>query len=215
MGTAQGVRVDWESKAKVPPGRLKGRAWLEAPIDSMAQLNYVKEECELSQGSEHQDGIECLHSVESVGESVDQDTNGEVKTKFVLMGGNFVENSLACLCWLLPRGSKYDFHIWVVYKHRYKFDFDRIIRDLEIPIRTRGILGQQGFAWRAFGCYHPNVLLFSGREDSLRVEPAKDDGNVWWNLRVRSWMEKQVNAMTYERFEELFWEQFMLQVEVG
>ncbi|KAJ9566401.1 hypothetical protein OSB04_002367 [Centaurea solstitialis] len=72
--------------------------------------------------------------VESVGESVDQDTNGEVKTKFVLMGGNFVENSLACLCWLLPRGSKHDSHIWVVYKHRCKFDFDGIIRDLELPI---------------------------------------------------------------------------------
>ncbi|KAJ9566404.1 hypothetical protein OSB04_002370 [Centaurea solstitialis] len=28
---------------QVPPGRLKGRAWLEAPIYSMAQLNYVKE----------------------------------------------------------------------------------------------------------------------------------------------------------------------------
>ncbi|KAJ9544536.1 hypothetical protein OSB04_024243 [Centaurea solstitialis] len=38
--------------------------------------------------------IECFHSVEFVGKSVNQDNNGEVKIKFVSMAENLVDNSL-------------------------------------------------------------------------------------------------------------------------
>ncbi|KAJ9551813.1 hypothetical protein OSB04_015858 [Centaurea solstitialis] len=45
------------------------------------------------------------------------------------------------LVWLLLRDSKHDSHIWVVYKHRCKFDFDGIIKDFKIPLRARGCIG--------------------------------------------------------------------------
>ncbi|KAJ9548562.1 LOW QUALITY PROTEIN: hypothetical protein OSB04_021105, partial [Centaurea solstitialis] len=72
------MRGEIDHRDIVPPGRLKGRAWLEVPISQEAQF--------------------CLVSVDLVGKSVNQDTDGEVKTKFVSMGGNLVENSLACPC---------------------------------------------------------------------------------------------------------------------
>ncbi|KAJ9544108.1 hypothetical protein OSB04_023815 [Centaurea solstitialis] len=124
---------------------------------------------ELSQGSEQQDGVSTL--VEFVGESVNQDTNGEVKTKFVSMETSQLVSSCS--------------------------------------LRSRRTRDQHSLDSCGRGCIL-HQLLFREREDSLRVEPAKDDGNVWWDLRVQSWMEKQVNAMSSEKFEELFWEQLML-----
>ncbi|KAJ9553575.1 hypothetical protein OSB04_017620 [Centaurea solstitialis] len=48
--------------------------------------------------------IAFLTQEELVGESVNQDTNGEVKIKFVSMAGNLVENSLACPCLVVAEG---------------------------------------------------------------------------------------------------------------
>ncbi|KAJ9536796.1 hypothetical protein OSB04_un000020 [Centaurea solstitialis] len=236
---------------QVPLGRLKGRAWLEAPIDSMAQ------ECELSQGSEHQDGvstlflyhmidivgvlwvpsgqsdtrnimdletlllgirifgdnvkprcvgynyggiwahiitiilymlglgevikgiyeptrlgrIKCLCLVEFVGEFVNRDTNSEVKTEFVSMGENLVENSLAYPCLVVLRETS------------------RLVSSCSL--RSRRTRAQHSLDSCGRGCIL-HQRLFRGREGSLLVKPAKDDDNVRWDLRVRSWMEKQV-----------------------
>ncbi|KAJ9556592.1 hypothetical protein OSB04_011206 [Centaurea solstitialis] len=57
-------------------------------------------------------------------------------------------------------------------------------------LRSRRTRDQHSLDSCGRGCIL-HQLLFRGREVSLRVEPAKDDGKIWWDLRVRSRMEKQ------------------------
>ncbi|KAJ9551930.1 hypothetical protein OSB04_015975 [Centaurea solstitialis] len=148
-----------------------------------------------------------LVSVELVGESVNQGTTGEVKTKIVSMGENLVENSLACPCWLSLRGSKHDSHMstiewrqsWPIgpaVQEERKADSRgrQVTKTLRLvsscSLRSRRTRDQHSLDSCGRGCIL-HQLLFRGREVSLRVEPAMDDGKIWWDLRVRLRMEKQ------------------------